>query len=162
MVVSSGQRTLVIQPRRSITEMTAALVSTWKRPTPWRTEPGSAWWKLCHDSPIDGRASHHTLRLSSLVLKGLRPTTWQIELMAKVTWCNTAIRTKLPQKNAVTAPCHDHDHKPPASGGSSMDNATQAGNARERRRMVRSRHRSGANLFAEVACLRSNNQPRWA
>ena len=38
--------------------------------------------RLAHD----GKASHHTLRLSSLVFNGALPVMWHTELIAKVTW----------------------------------------------------------------------------
>jgi hypothetical protein len=91
----------------------------------------------------------------------LLPVTWQIELIENVTWWRRATRTRLPQKKAVSAPCQDHDHSPPTSGGSSIDRTTQSGKARETRRMAESLQRSGANFSSEV-CSTSKSQPRWA
>src|ERR1700757_448606 len=103
--LESGQRTLWAHRRCSIARMTRALVSIWKRLTPWRADPGAAWWKLCQASPRDGTANHQTLRLSSDVLKGRRPVMWHTELMEKVTWWSKATRTRLPQKKAQSAAC---------------------------------------------------------
>ena len=66
---------------------------------------GSAWCRLCQDSPIEGIASHHTLPERSRVANGLVPIVWQIELIDQVTWCSTATRTRLAQNSAVAAPC---------------------------------------------------------
>ena len=93
--------------------MTSALESIWNRLTPWRADPGAAWWKLCQASPMDGTANHQTLPLSSDVLNGRRPVMWQTELIEKVTWWSTATRTRLPQKKAQSAPCQDQSHSPP-------------------------------------------------
>ena len=53
--------------------MTRALESIWPFSTPWRAQVGSAWCRLCHDSPMDSRASHHTLPDLSREAKGERP-----------------------------------------------------------------------------------------
>ena len=54
--------------------MTLAEVSYWPRMTPCRAQVGSAWWRLCQDSPIEGIASHQTLPDMSRLLKGRAPT----------------------------------------------------------------------------------------
>ena len=46
-----GQRTEVAQPSFSNTWITRAEMSTWPRSTPCRAQVGSAWCRLCHDSP---------------------------------------------------------------------------------------------------------------
>ncbi len=61
-------------------------------------------------------ASGQTLADRSRVLNGRSPTVWQIELIDQVAWCRTAMRTRLPQKNAVSAPLHDCAHSPPKRG----------------------------------------------
>ena len=86
---------------------------------------------------------------------------WQIELIDQVTWCRNATRTRLAQKNAVTAPCQDHDQSPPMSAGASSETATSAGNRREIRRISVSASQSGQNFSCEVWLL-SNSQPMWA
>src|ERR1700739_4294789 len=126
--------------------MTRALVSIWKRLTPWRADPGAAWWKLCQASPRDGTANHQTLRLSSDVLKGRRPVMWHTELMEKVTWWSRATRTRLPQKKAQRAACPDQTQSPPHAGGGRIERAPQTGSEREIPEMTRSLQRSGANF----------------
>src|ERR1035438_3616736 len=107
--------------------MPRALESTWPRNAPWRAHVGSAWCTLCHDSPIDSTDSHHTLPERSRERSGRLPVTWQMELMDQVTWWNRPTRTSVAQKKAVTAPGHDIDQTPPASGGRNTDTAAQAG-----------------------------------
>src|SRR5918999_829112 len=141
--------------------MMRAEVSSWPRRTPCRAQVGSAWWRLCHDSPIDGIASQQTLPDLSRLLKGRLPTVWQIELIDQVTWCSIATRTRLAQKNAVSAPCHDMVQRPPAIGGTSRDTATHNGNWREIRTMSRSLSRSGAYRRGGV-CSGLKSQPMWA
>jgi hypothetical protein len=81
-----------------------------------------------------------------------------MELIDQVTWCSRAIRTSTAQKNADTIPCQDQDHRPPTSGGTSVDNATQVGKCREILTMSRSVSRSGAYLHWEV-CSTSKSHP---
>src|SRR5690242_11970889 len=101
--------------------MTRAEVSSWKRRTPWRALVGSAWCRLCQDSPPEGIASHQTLPEKSREAKGRSPTVWQIELIDQVTWWIRPMRTTVPQKNAVSAPCQDQVIRPPSTGGSSRE-----------------------------------------
>src|SRR4051794_41535490 len=119
----TGQRTSWTRPSFSMAQMIRAEVSSCPRSTPCRAQVGSAWCRLCQDSPIDGMASHQTLTDLSRVRNGRLPNVWQMELIDQVTWCNKETRTRLPQKNAVSAPCHDHDHRPPTSAGSRSDTA---------------------------------------
>src|SRR5262245_37348218 len=140
----TGHRTSWTQPSFSSAQMIRAEVSIWPRSTPCRAQVGSAWCRLCHDSPIDGIASHQTLPDLSRLLKGRLPTVWQIELIDQVTWWSIATRTRLAQKNAVRAPCHDIVHSPPAIGGMRSDTAVHSGNCREIRTRSRSFSRSGA------------------
>src|SRR5256885_606195 len=63
-----GQRTSYAQPAASSHRITRALVSISPRWTPCRADVGSAWRRLCHDSPIEGMASHQTLTDRSRVL----------------------------------------------------------------------------------------------
>ena len=72
---------------------------------------GSAWCRLCQDSPQDSTASHHTLPERSRDLKGRLPTAWQIELIDQVTWCSSATRTSEPQKNAGERAPPGHRHQ---------------------------------------------------
>ena len=72
---------------------------------------GSAWCRLCQDSPQDRTASHHTLPERSRDLKGRLPTAWQIELIDHVTWCSSATRTSEPQKNAGERAPPGHRHQ---------------------------------------------------
>jgi hypothetical protein len=71
------------------------------------------------------------------------------------------MRTRLPQKNAVSAPASDIDHRPPTSAGPSSETATHSGNAREIRRMVASLSRSGQNFCCDVRS-ETNIQPMCA
>src|SRR6266700_1473089 len=95
--------------------MTRALGSSWPCSAPCRAQVGSAWCRLCQDSPNDAIASHDTFRDLSRTSNSSLPKVWQMELMAQVTWCSSATRTRLPQKKAVTAPCQDIPHRPPIS-----------------------------------------------
>src|SRR4051794_3558853 len=124
--------------------MIRAEESSWPRSTPCRADVGSAWCRLCQDSPQDRIASHHTLPERSRDLKGRLPTAWQIELIDHVTWCSSATRTSEPQKKPVSAPHHDIVARPPISGGSASDSIVQKRNWREIARIVRSLIRSGA------------------
>src|SRR6185369_15812424 len=130
-----GQRTDVAQPSFSKAQMTRALESIWPRRTPWRAHVGSAWCRLCHDSPIDSAASHQTLPERSRLAKGRSPIAWQIELIDQVTWWSNPTRTSDAQKNAVAAPTHDDVSRPPTSAGASSETATSRGKARDTRLM---------------------------
>ena len=68
-----GHWTFVAQPTLSNQRIRRAEESIWPRPTPWRADDGYAWWRLCHDSPIDTTDSTATLRLRSSVRNGRRP-----------------------------------------------------------------------------------------
>src|SRR6266566_8094402 len=111
--------------------MTRAAGSTWPLSAPCRAQVGSAWCRLCQDSPNEATASQATLRDLSRTSKDSCPNVWQTELIDQVTWCSSATRTRLAQKNAVSAPASDIDHSPPISAGSSSDTATIPGNQRE-------------------------------
>src|SRR5580704_16724902 len=87
--------------------------------TPCRAHVGSEWCRLCQDSPKERMASQFTFLDLSLASNSFLPKVWQIELMDQVTWCRNAIRTRVAQKNAVTAPCHDQAHRPPMRAGAS-------------------------------------------
>ena len=65
---------------------------------------GSAWCRLCHDSPKLRIASGQKLVERSRAANGRLPIVWQIELTDQVTWCDSATRTSRAQKNAVQAP----------------------------------------------------------
>src|SRR5271155_4583230 len=141
--------------------MDLAAVSICPLSTPCRAQVGSAWCRLCQDSPNDRIASQFTFRDLSLTSNSSWPNVWQIELIDQVTWCRKATRTRLAQKNAMTAPCQDHIQSPPISAGASSDTATSHGNHRESRRMSESASQSGQNFSCEVRLL-SNSQPMWA
>src|SRR3984893_1957465 len=130
--------------------MTRALGSSWPFSAPCRAQVGSAWCRLCHDSPNDAIASQDTFRDLSRTSNSSLPKVWQIELMAQVTWCSSAPRTRLPQKKAVTAPCQDIPHRPPISAGSSSVTATIPGNQLSTDLIRRSASRSGENFSCEV------------
>jgi hypothetical protein len=72
------------------------------------------------------------LRERSRERNGRSPIMWQIELIDHVTWLQTARRTRPPQKNPVTAPCHDQVTSPPISAGSSRLTATHSPNVARR------------------------------
>src|SRR5487761_1811226 len=129
--------------------------------TPCRAQVGSAWCRLCQDSPNDAMASQDTFLALSLTSNSSLPNVWQIELIDQVTCCSSAIRTRPAQNSAVSAPRQDIDHRPPASAGSSSDAAAKAMNDAEIRRIARSASRSGQNFSFEVR-LPSNIQPMWA
>jgi hypothetical protein len=80
-----GHNTFVAHPTRSNTPMRAADESYSPRPMPWRADDGWAWWRLCHDSPIDTMASGAKFRLRSFVAHGARPNMWHTELTLHVT-----------------------------------------------------------------------------
>src|SRR5579875_1912841 len=84
-----------------------------------------------------------------------------MELIDHVTWCRKAIRTRLAQKKAVSAPCHDHDQRPPIAAGASSETSTSPQKPLEMRRMSESASQSGQNFCWEVR-LPSNSQPMWA
>jgi hypothetical protein len=48
-----GQRTFHTQPSFSNSQITRAEMSIWPRSTPCRADVGSAWCRLCQDSPAD-------------------------------------------------------------------------------------------------------------
>src|SRR6476620_4414392 len=110
--------------------MTAAEMSICPGSTPWRAAVGSAWCRLCHDSPIESTASHQTLPDLSRLLNGRSPIVWQIELIDQVTWCSSETRTRDAQKKAVSAPCQLIDQSPPTMAGTRIEPATMRGKAR--------------------------------
>src|SRR5690349_7221125 len=98
--------------------MSRAEMSICPRRTPCRAQVGSAWCRLCHDSPPDRIASGQKFAALSLDTNGRSPIMWQIELVDQVTWCRIATRTKPAQKNAVSAPHQDQEISPPSTAGS--------------------------------------------
>src|SRR3569833_1652394 len=98
-----GHRTSETQPSFSKIQIVRALLSNKPMSTPWRAHVGSAWCRLCQDSPKDGMASHHTLRDLSRDSNSSSPMAWQIELMHQETWWRRAMRTRAPQKKPVKA-----------------------------------------------------------
>src|SRR5450432_604923 len=102
--------------------MTRALWSIWPLSTPCLAQVGSAWCRLCQDSPNEAIASQETFRDLSRTSNYSLPKVWQIELIAQVTWFSSATRTRLAQKKAGTAPHQDIDHRPPMSAGASSVN----------------------------------------
>src|SRR5580692_7661889 len=125
-------------------------MSIWPRSTPCRAQVGSAWCRLCQDSPKDRIASQDTFRDLSRTSNSSLPKVWQIELMDQVMWCRNAIRTKGAQKNPVSAPIQDMDHSPPIRAGASRDTATSPGNHREIAATSESASQSGQNFSSEV------------
>src|SRR5215831_6525180 len=158
---SSGQRTSYAQPSFSNAQITRALESIWPFSTPCLAQVGSAWCRLCQDSPKDAMASHETFRDRSRASKSSVPNVWQIELIDQVTWCSSVIRTRLAQKNAVIAPCQDIPHRPPITAGSSSDTPTSGPNSRSTILILRSASRSGENFSCEVR-FGSNSQSMCA
>jgi hypothetical protein len=142
----------------SKTQITRADMSIWPGRTPCRAQVGSAWCRLCQDSPIDRIASGQTLPALSRLANGRSPSMWQIELIDHVTWCRTPTRTSPAQKNAVSAPHHDIVTRPPMSAGASRLTAVKSANSRLMRAMSRSASRSGVNRAAFVRS-RPNSQP---
>src|SRR3954451_2387284 len=157
----TGQRTSLSQPIFSKNQMHRADVSSCPLSTPCRAQVGSEWCRLCHDSPWLRIASHHTLPDLSRLLNGRSPIVWQIELIDQVTWCSSAMRTRLAQKNAVSAPEIDQDQRPPMTAGARSETATSSGNIRDTLTMSLSLSRSGAYCRCGV-CSVSNNQPTCA
>ena len=141
--------------------MMRAEMSIWPRPTPCRAQVGSAWCRLCHDSPNDTIASGQKLVERSLLVHGRSPIMWQIELTDQVTWCSTPTRTSPAQKNAVAAPHHDQLIRPPRTAGATRLTTVHTGNCRLIRAVSRSASRSGANRAGLVRSGRSI-QPKWA
>src|SRR5579864_7404037 len=130
--------------------MTRALGSSWPLSAPWRAQVGSAWCRLCQDSPKEAMASQETFTDRSRDTQSVLPQVWQIELVDQVTWCSSVMRTRPAQKNASMAPCRDIDHRPPASAGPRSENATIPGNQLSTARIFLSASRSGANFSCEV------------
>ena len=67
--------------------------------------------------PKEPMASQETLRDLSRTSKSSVPKVWPTELIDQVTWCSSAMRTRLAQKKAVSAPCQVSPHSPPISAG---------------------------------------------
>ena len=59
-LASSGHRTSYTQPSFSASQSVLAAMSTWPLSTPCRAHVGSAWCRLCQDSPNDSIASQET------------------------------------------------------------------------------------------------------
>src|SRR6266436_6278631 len=104
--------------------MARAAMSTCPFSAPCRAQVGSAWCRLCQDSPKDRMASQETFLDLSRTSNSSLPKVWQIELIDQVMWCRNAILTRLAQKNAVTAPGQDIDHSPPMRAGASRETVT--------------------------------------
>ena len=92
------------RPTRSMQEISHADGSSCHQRSPCRAEVGKAWWLLCQASPKVGGASQARLRDSSPVAKRRRPKKWQRELMQKVAWWRTNIRTAPPHSSPVRPP----------------------------------------------------------
>src|SRR6266705_5569715 len=107
--------------------MPRAAMSIWPLSTPCLAQVGSAWCRLCQDSPKDRIASQETFLDLSLTSNSSLPKVRQIKLIDQVTWCRKETRTRLAQKNVISAPFHDIVHRPPARAGSSRVTATSAG-----------------------------------
>src|SRR6266567_6902005 len=125
-------------------------MSIWPRSTPCRAQVGSAWCRLCHDSPKDRIANGQKLADLSRAANGRSPIMWQIELIDHVTWCSTATRTRPAQNSAVTAPHSDHEIRPPSRVGAARLIVAHTMNESLTLRMSESATRSGANRAALV------------
>ena len=141
--------------------MTRAEMSIWPRCTPCRAQVGSAWCRLCQDSPPDRIASGQKFAALSREVNGRSPSMWQIELVDQVTWCSTAMRTRPAQKNAVNAPHHDRVTRPPMTPGRNSEMIVVSQNRPLTRTMSLSASRSGAKRCLLVKS-RSNSQPMCA
>src|SRR6201997_5267704 len=157
-LASSGHRTSYAQPSFSQIQISRAAMSIWPRRAPCRAQVGSEWCRLCQDSPNDRIASQLTFRDLSLTSNSSLPNVWQIELIDQVTWCRNATRTRLPQKKAVSAPCQDHDHRPPINAGIASEMVASTRKFLEISRILRSASRSGQNFSCDVR-LPSNIHP---
>src|SRR5580658_9315832 len=141
--------------------MQRAAMSIWPLNTPCRAQVGSAWCKLCQDSPNESTASHATFFDLSLASNSRLPNVWQIELIDQVTWCRNEILTRPAQNSAISAPCHDIVQRPTIRAGASNVAAMNAGNSRCSSPMSLSASQSGENFWCDVV-FRSNNQPMCA
>src|ERR1700761_232848 len=102
--------------------MTRADWSIWPLSAPCRAQVGSAWCRLCQDSPKEAIASQETFTDRSRDCQSVLPQVWQIELVDQVTWCSSVTRTTLAQKNISIALCQDQTapvefQKPPITAG---------------------------------------------
>src|SRR5215469_7237856 len=158
---SSGHLTSCTQPSFSTSQMPRAAMSIWPLNTPCLAHVGSAWCRLCQDSPNESTASQATFLDLSLASNSRLPNVWQIELIDHVTWCRNDTRTKPAQKRAISAPCHDMVQKPTISAGATKVTATRAGNILLTRLMSLSASQSGENFLCDVTFL-SNSQPMCA
>src|SRR5712691_429924 len=100
--------------------MTRPEMSIWPWSTPCRAHVGSAWWRLCQESPKLSKARGQKFVDRSRTANGLSPMRWQIELTDQVTWLWKPARTRLAQKKAARAPGHDQVSKPPIRAGAKM------------------------------------------
>src|SRR5579862_479367 len=134
--------------------MTRALWSICPLSAPCLAQVGSAWCRLCQDSPNEAMASQATLTERSRDCQSVLPQVWQMELIDQVTWCSSVTRTRPAQKNASMAPCQDQIplevQKPPITAGPRRVTATSAGNKASTLRMFLSASRSGVNFSCEV------------
>src|SRR5258708_91804 len=157
-LASSGHRTSETQPSFSASQMLRAAMSICPLNTPCRAHVGSAWCRLCQDSPNESTASQATFFDLSLASNSRLPKVWQIELIDQVMWCRKDTRTSPAQKNAISAPFQDIVQNPTMTAGATRLNPTSTPNRRFTVRISESASQSGENLRCEVA-FRSNSQP---
>src|ERR1700722_15849658 len=135
--------------------MSRAAMSIWPLSAPCRAQVGSAWCRLCQDSPKEAMASQGTLTERSRDCQSVLPQVWQIELIDQVTWCSRVTRTRLAQKNASMAACQEKTpaevQKPPMTAGPRRGKAAMAGKSLLTVWMLLSPSRSGANFSFEVS-----------
>src|ERR1700712_2400693 len=139
-----GQRTFVAQPNFSRIQMARAEMSSWPRSTPCRAQVGSAWCRLCQDSPKERNASGQKFADLSRAAKGRSPIMWQIELTDQVTWWSKAMRMSPAQKKHVSAPTQDMVISPPMRAGPKIEARVQTQKYLFCRAMSLSANKSGA------------------
>src|SRR5258708_16133579 len=110
---SSGHRTFETQPSFSASQIPRAAMSIWPLNTPCLAQVGSAWCRLCQDSPKDRTASQATFMDLSRASNSRLPKVWQIAVIDQGTGCRKENRTGLAQEKGVTAPCQDAGHRAP-------------------------------------------------
>ena len=142
--------------------MTRALGSSWPFSAPCRAQVGSAWCRLCQDSPKDAMASQATLRDLSRTSNSSLPKVWQIELIDQVTWCSSAIADQAGPEEGGQRAVPGHPPQPADQRGEQQrDRHQRREPARPRALIRRSASRSGENFSCEVL-LGSNSQPMCA
>src|SRR5258708_7824966 len=131
--------------------------------TPGGAQGGAAGGGVCPLLPLEMIA--HGQKFAAPAgprgAEGRWPDTWQNEVIDPVTWWSRAIRTRVAQKKAVSAPDHDMVIRPPSNAGASTDVSARAGKSRSTRNMSRSAIRSGAKR-SRLLFWRLNSQPQWA